>query len=300
MKLLLALTLCTTALAAPPRVRLLSVSDNTGLIRLADGSPEAKITSLVDSLHNAGINSFTFETKSDRLLEKLKPIWLDSGIKTITIKEPTPPSSFPKLDPVTARAILAGIDKELERETTRFETHRKALVTFVFHHGIPEIDDTISLENLAHQKQEAEEQLAPLLNSPLNTRLILAAKVEIAGNPVAKHLKSHQKANQQKAHLMNCGFGLKHPDIIATSQEVDTTHQLAIDELGSIEEALRVRIYQLGKRAKHLETWQQLPQDKRDSREQSYQEAKDSYDNSLRRIQEMAATKKAAQRSLNR
>lgn len=300
--ILFTLALCPGAPANPPRVRLISASESAALIRVGDGSPQSKITSLVHSLHTAGINSFTFETNSDSLLEQLKPMWFDSGIRNITIKAPSPPSSttFPKLDPITSRATLAGIDDELERETSRFEAHREALVTFVYHHGVPEEDDTSTPETLAHHKREVEKQLATLLNSPLEARLALAAMVDIAGNPVAKHLKSHQKAAREKAALVTSGFGAKHPQVIATNQEVAATHQLAVDELGAIEEALRIQIYQLGKRAKHLKTWQQLPPAERQSREQSYHEAKASYENSLHRIQEIEATKKAAKRSLNR
>lgn len=298
--LFLSLALTTVGFATPPRVRVISVSEGSALIRVSNGAPEARILALVDSLNLAGITNFTFEANSDLLLNKLKSVWFDSGITKVTITKPSPRSSstFPKLDPITARATLAGIDDELKRETARFETHRKALVDFVYHHGIPEANDRISPEDLARQKQKTEKQLAALLDSPLKTRLTLAAQVAITDNPVAKHLESHQKANQEKARLVTSGFGNKHPDIIATSQEIEATHQLAVDELGAIEEALRIQIYQLGKRTKHLKNWQQLSVAERRSREQSFEKLNAAYQDSLHRIQEIKATKNAAIRSL--
>jgi hypothetical protein len=297
--LLLALFL-PAAFAAPPRVRLLSVADNTARIRVSDGSPEVHISSLVHALHSAGINAFIFEAKSEILLNKLKSRWLDTGVRDVTILPPSPPSAtdFPKLDPIEAAVTLRQIDHEITTESKIFNRNRQELINFVFENGIPETDDTITLTDLLSQKEQSEKELSRFMSSTPDDQLKQAGGIDLPGNPVAKHLKAHRIALEKSNQLRASGYGPKHPSLIAATEEVEATRQMALDELGSIEEGFRVKIYQLEKRIAHFPAWQKLTESAKQSLTRSFQEKTAAYENSLHRILRMKSAKEAAERSM--
>lgn len=130
---LLALFLPATAFAAPPRVRLLSVADGTARIRVGDGSAETRISSLVHSLHSAGITSFIFEANSDILLTKLRSRWLDTGIRNVTILPPAPPSAanYPKLDPIEAGVAKTSSILSLKTASPKTMTRSLRKISFL-------------------------------------------------------------------------------------------------------------------------------------------------------------------------
>lgn len=298
--LLFAIVLPAFSFAAPPHVRLLSVADNTARIRVGDGSPENRITSLVHSLHTAGVSSFILEAKSDILLTKLKSRWLGTGIRNITILPLNPPSSanFPKLDPIWAGVTLKRIDHEITSESRIYNRNRESLITFVFENGFPENGSFITIEDLISEKKQRETDLEHFMSSPQEEQLDQAAKVDLPGNPVAKHLASYQEALEKSQKLKASGFGSKHPDRIAVSDELGATHQMAVDELGSIEEGMRVKIYQLEKRIEHFPAWRKLSPLERESKTDAFQKKKVAYEESLHRILRMKSARKAAERSL--
>lgn len=297
---LLALFLPATAFAAPPRVRLLSVADGTARIRVGDGSAETRISSLVHSLHSAGITSFIFEANSDILLTKLRSRWLDTGIRNVTILPPAPPSAanYPKLDPIEAGVALKQIDREITSEAKIFSRSREDLINFVSENGFPENDDSVTPENLISKKERAEAQLRQFMSSAPDDQLKLSTGIDLPGNPVAKHLASYQEALKKSRQLKASGFGSKHPDRVAAIEVTEATHQIALDELGSVEEGMRVKIYQLEKRIEHLPIWRRLSETERESMTQAFQKKRAAYEASLHRILGMKAARKAAERSL--
>lgn len=298
--LFLILTLISLASAHPPKVRLLSASDNSALIRVDDGATESKLNTLVHTLRSAGVLSFVFETTDDRLLTKLKPTWLDSGIKSITIKEPQPLSApvFPKLGPLEALATLQKIDDELDKVTANFEANRKILTTLISRHGIPEYQADTTHKDLTQNKKSTEELLAKFLTSSSTDQFTIASNIDLPGNPVTKHLEVHQLAQEKSRKLIASGIGPNHPAIKVVKEEISTSLQLATEELSAIEEALRVKIYRLGKQARHFNEWQKLFAPEKEALRTSYRNARSEYETSLKNLRQISAMKRAAQKSV--
>jgi len=296
--LLLFLSLLTSGHADPPRVRLLSASENSATIRVEKAASENRLTLLVDTLHTAGVHSFTFETTEPKVLKKLKRTWLDSGIKSITITSPQPSSSFPKIDPIEAHATLLRIKDQIDQATFQFEADRKALVSFIHQYGKPERDLTITPADLIAEKAAVQTQLDQFIAAAVDSRLQLATQISFPENPVTRHLKAHRKALLKKKALAATGVGPKHPALLALAEETTATRQLAIDDLASIEEALRLKIYQIDQRRKHLATWKNLPAADRATLKKSHQQKRSAYLTSLQKLRNLQSVKTTATRSL--
>jgi hypothetical protein len=234
------------------------------------------------------------------LLTKLKPNWLDSGIKSITIKEPEPLSSpvFPKLAPLEALATLQKIDDELDQASIRFTINRKTLTTLISRYGIPEYQPNTTHKDLTAEQKSTEKLLAKFLASSNPDQFAIASNLDLPDNPVAKHLEAHQLAQEKSRKLIASGIGPKHPEIKVIKEEISTSLQLATEELSSIEEALRVKVYQLEKQARHFDDWQKLSAPEQKTLQASYQNARSQYQNSLKKLRQISAMKKAAQNSV--
>lgn len=288
------------ASAQPPKIRLLSVTDQTATIRISEGANEANLRGLVLTLNKVGVNSFVFEAEDDRDLNRLKPDWLDSGIQSVTIKEPEAPSSstFPKIDPLEAFATLNRIDDELDKETVISDDKRKALVTLIYRHGVPEYKEGTSLEGINQEKEQTEKLLSRYLASSTEERLKIAEETGIPDNPVTRHLETRRTALKKANKLVESGIGPRHPEIKAVTELISSSKQLAIGELSAIEEALQVKIYQLEKKAKHFAKWQKLPASEQEELLNSYQKARSEYEDSLKMLDRLKAMKKAAGNSI--
>lgn len=301
MKLLLLLPLLISlAPGQPLKIRLLSVTDQTAIIRVPEGANETELKSLVLTLDRSGVNSFVFETEDDRTLRRLKLGWLDSGIQSVTIREPEAISSstFPKIAPLEAFATLNKIDDELDKENVISDEKRKALVTIIYRHGVPGYKEGTTLEGINLEKEKTEKLLNKYLASSTEERLKIAEEAGLADNPVARHLEARRTALKKANKFVASGIGPRHPEIKAVTSQISSSMELAIGELSAIEEALQVKIYQLEKKAKHFANWQKFSATEQQELLASYQKAKDGYEDSLKKLRRLKAMKKAAGNSI--
>jgi hypothetical protein len=283
-----------------PKVRLLSVDDTSAIIRVAvDASPE-NLTSLMHTLTAAGVTSFILESHDQATLQKQKPAWSESGLQSITLRKPATRvmSDYPLLGPLEAFTTLRGIDDQFEREFEIFKVARKSLVTFLYQNGTPPANPDTTLQDLKSEISSLKSRLAGLVAADSEEGLRIASRVDLPNNPVTLSLEEHREALVHRKKLFATGIGHNHPEAKAIGKRVTAAKTLALKEVSTIEEALRVRLYQLERNVIWLEKYETLSRNEQVDLESRHLQRKTAYRNSLDKLRQMESAKDAALRSV--
>lgn len=268
----------------PPPI---TINQGQAVIEITTDTTITQVNLITASLRDLGIPEFALQLETKDTPTWLTPTWLlEENIRLIS-----PESQFRKMDEIQALATLKGIDVQLAKQRELFEQSRSALVSFVYKNGVPDYAPDASLTHYKKEKSTHLETLNQLINADSKEQLLLAASIQIPGNPIPQHLSNIQSSETKLAALFEQGYGKSHPDCKAAQKLIDTHQKLAEFDITYVEEALRIRLYQLTTRITHFKTWKTLTPAEQKKLSQTYQSANQRYNDDLETLRQTQTAK---------
>lgn len=268
----------------PPPI---TINQGQAVIEINADTTITQVNLITASLRNLGIPEFALQLETEDIPTWLTPDWLlKENIRIIS-----PNSQFRKMDEIQALATLKGIDVQLAKQREAFEKSRSDLISFIYKNGIPDYAPDASLTHYKKEKSTHLDTLNQLINATPKNKLLLSASIQIPGNPMPQHLSNIQSSKNKLTALFDQGYGKSHPDCKAIQKLLDTHQKLAELDITYVEEALRVRLYQLNTRITHFKTWESLTPTEQKELTQTYQSASQLYNDDLETLRQTQTAK---------